>query len=275
MRAWVLLAVLAASACAKAPTEAQLRAEWQMCQTRTARFRIDACTQIIENDPNATHRAAALVERGKARFEMSQPTRAVSDFGRALREDGTFAQALVERGIVHEQRGAYENAIADFDAALKINPHLSQAASLRLDAMSGRSRSFAVQLDQVTRALARDPLNAGYFNERCWLRVTNNDELDLALADCNESLRLRPNDPNTLDSRGLVHYQRGEFADAEADYAAAVTLAPENGHYLYGRGLARVRLGQTAEGQADMQRAETLEHGVAAEYESYGVPPPI
>lgn len=275
MRVWVLFAALALTACAKAPSEAQLRAEWQMCQTQTARFRIDACTQIIENDPDASHRAAALIERGKARVQMNQATRAVADFGRALRLDASNAQALIERGIVHEQRGAYENAIADFDAALKIDPHLSQAASLRLEAMSGRNRSFAMQLEQVTRAIAHDPLNPGYFNQRCWLRVTNNDELDLALADCNESLRLRPNDPNTLDSRGLVHYQRGEFADAEADYAAAVTLAPTNGHYLYGRGLARVRLGQTAEGQADMQRADTLEHGVAAEYESYGVQPPI
>src|SRR5215471_8613239 len=39
--------------------------------------------------------------------------------------------------------------------------------------------------------------NAEVFNARCWARAIAGRDLQQALADCGESLRLRPNDANT------------------------------------------------------------------------------
>ena len=72
----------------------------------------------------------------------------------------------------------------------------------------------------------------------------NDDDLDAALADCNAALRRPRPTTQRLDSRGLVHLKRGDFAAALADYEAALAIEPERGHFLYGRGLARLRLGQ-------------------------------
>ena len=51
-------------------------------------------------------------------------------------------------------------------------------------------------------------------------------QLDQALADSNESLRLK-GDPYTLDSRGLVYLKLGRFDPAIADYTAVLKQVPD------------------------------------------------
>lgn len=273
MRIWAAAALLLAlAACAKPLNAQQIESKWRLCERAQApQMRVDACTKVVESSADATRRAAALVDRGAARAQLGQQTRAVADFGRALRIDAHNAQALLQRGIVHEERGAFGSAVADFDAALLIDPTLREAAEHRYSALDGRVNALSEALERLDEVIARDPRNAGNYNERCWLRAINNDELDKALVDCNESLRLRPNDANVLDSRGLVHFRRGEYQAAVDDYNAAVSLDARNGHYLYGRGISRIKLGLTAEGQADLAHAAELDPSVAGEYRSYGV----
>lgn len=109
--------------------------------------------------------------------------------------------------------------------------------------------------------------------ERSWARAVWGRQLDLALADCNESLRLRPNDANTVNSRGLVQFRRNDFRAAFADYDAAVRANANDTGSLFALGVAQLRLGQTAAGQADIAAATARDAGVAARYAGYGVSP--
>jgi tetratricopeptide (TPR) repeat protein len=96
-------------------------------------------------------------------------------------------------------------------------------------------------------------------------------DLAQALADCNESLRLSPDNGETLDSRGLVHLKMGSFAQALADYDAALRQDTKNAHWLYGRGLAKARTGDTAGGEADMAEAKSIRTDIGEVYAGYGV----
>lgn len=212
-----------------------------------------------------------MIIRGSIRSNEGQYARALADFGRALRIDANNAQVYVERGIVHQARGAFDVAVRDFDHALALQPGLQPALERRADALAGRVESYRQELERLNDSLGRSPNDAEMLNSRCWLRVTNNDDLDLALADCNASLIAAPNDANVHDSRGLVYFKRGDYAAALADYETAVRLEPEDGHFLYGRGLARTALGMTAEGAADIARAEELEPGIGGRYASYSI----
>jgi tetratricopeptide (TPR) repeat protein len=78
------------------------------------------------------------------------------------------------------------------------------------------------------------------WNGRCWCRAIVG-ELQAALADCNEALRLEPNAAATLDSRGLIYLKSGEWDSAIADYDSALRLDPKLASSLYGRGLANLR----------------------------------
>ena len=61
-------------------------------------------------------------------------------------------------------------------------------------------------------------------------------DLQAALKDCNEALRLRPNFVDALDSRGLTNLKSGQTKNAIADFDAALKINPRLTSSLYGRG---------------------------------------
>ncbi len=249
---------------------------WERCSSPgAASQRVSQCTMVINFDGTSDERrAAALVARGSIRTTEGQYVRALADLGRALRIDANNAQVYLERGIIHQARGAYDIAVRDFDQALALAPGLQSALDRRAEAVQQRATAYIQEIAQLDEYLQQSPGNAELLNSRCWLRTVNNDNLDLALADCNAALLAAPSDANALDSRGLVHLKRGDFAASLADYEAALVVEPERGHFLYGRGLARIALGMHAQGNADLQRAEQLEPGITRQYQDYNILPP-
>jgi Restriction endonuclease/Tetratricopeptide repeat len=89
---------------------------------------------------------------------------------------------LAERGDAHERAGLYDRAAEDYGRLIDIEPG-----------------------------------NAKAWNNSCWDRAVLG-RLEEALADCNEALRLAPDDPATLDSRGFTYLKLGRFEQAIADY---------------------------------------------------------
>jgi hypothetical protein len=96
-----------------------------------------------------------------------------------------------------------------------------------------------------------NPKDVEAFNNRCWARTVIGD-LQAALKDCNEALRLRPNFVDALDSRGLVNLKSGQTKNAIADFDAALKINPRLTSSLYGRGLAKKRIGSLSEGELDI-----------------------
>lgn len=250
---------------------------WERCDgPGDSATRLSECSSVINFEGTSPERrAAALIVRGSIRSNDGDYPRALADFGRALRIDSNNAQVYFERGVLYQARGVYENAARDFDQALALDPGLRPALDRRAEIMQQMASAYLRELEALDNYLRTSPTDADLLNSRCWIRAVNNDNLDLALADCNASLLAEPNDANVHDSRGLVHLKRGDYAASLADYEAAVRLEPERGHFLYGRGLARIALGLTAEGHADLTRAEELEPGVTADYAGYNIEMPM
>jgi tetratricopeptide (TPR) repeat protein len=277
MRTALALAfAVALAGCVKPVTADTVELAWEQCEgAGLPDFRLLQCSAVIAF-PGTTpeRRAAALIVRGAIRSNAGDYGRALADFGRAMRLDRANPQAFFERAIVHQARGAYDDALRDFDAALALQPGLQPAIERRAQTVEQKAEAYEAELVQLNALIEESPTDADLLNNRCWLRATNGGDLDLALADCNASLIASPNDPNVLDSRGLVHYLRGDYAAALADYEAAFALEPDNGHFLHGRGLARHGLGMATESAADLAAADELRPGIARLYATYGVPTP-
>ncbi len=92
-----------------------------------------------------------------------------------------------------------------------------------------------------------------------------------ALADCNEALRLMPNNAATLESRGFVFLKMSHFDAAVSDYDAVLRTNPKLAFALYGRGLARVK-NEDPSGEVDLAAARALQADIAEECARYGVP---
>ena len=97
------------------------------------------------------------------------------------------------------------------------------------------------------------------------------EQLKQALADCDEALRLRPNDPYAFDTRGLVYLKLGDFNKAIADYDQSILLGGETASSLYGRGIAKLKKGETDAGNEGIAAASKSQPDIAEEFRRHGV----
>jgi hypothetical protein len=141
------------------------------------------------------------------------------------------------------------------------------------DAYFKRGRSYAIKhayalaAPDYDEAIRQHP-DAATYNDRCWIRAALGD-LQGALQDCDEALRLQPGLAIALDSRGLVDLKLGRNADAIRDYTASIEKDPRSVSSLFGRGLATRRSG--GDGSSDISLAKSMDPNIAREFASYGV----
>lgn len=198
-----------------------------------------------------------LFNRGLARLSNGQPVLAMGDFDQALKLKPDYADALLVRGRLRLFAKDPKGAEADFDAALKLDPTYGAYVG-----------SLYVEADQFDRAVAmydawiaghpRSPGLAQALNGRCWARALSGRDLDKALADCDQALKIGQKIASVLDSRGLVHLRLGQLEAAIADYDAALKLQPKLAWSLYGRGVAQLKMGSKDAGAADIKAATEL-----------------
>src|SRR6185295_7823880 len=120
------------------------------------------------------------------------------------------------RGFSYFAKGQYDQAIADYSEAIRLNPRLAVA-----------------------------------FNNRCLSRGISGKDLVEALNDCNEALKLLPNNVEARDTRGFIYLKLGDYPVAINEYNASLQLDPNRSRSLYGRGLAKLKSGDKTGGEAD------------------------
>jgi tetratricopeptide (TPR) repeat protein len=165
-------------------------------------------------------------------------------YGDATANRSFLALAYLARGTAHVHMGDATRAEPDYREAIRLD---------------------SIPIDGGQKEV---PL----YNDRCWARAVAKIDLDAALADCNEALKLRPDFVPALDSRAFVHMRGDRFREAMADYDAAIKGSPQNPWSLYGRGIAKLRLGDTAGAQADIAASKAVQD-VASEFAAYGFIP--
>jgi tetratricopeptide (TPR) repeat protein len=129
-------------------------------------------------------------------------------------------------------------------------------------------RAYALAMQDFDTVISRTPQDAEALNNRCWTRAATGD-LQGALADCNQALRIDPGLSDALDSRGLVNLKLGRHAEAIKDYTDAIQRNPRSSSSLFGRGIATRRGG--GDGTTDIAQAKSMNPDIAREFAGYGV----
>lgn len=71
-------------------------------------------------------------------------------------------------------------------------------------------------IEDYSEAIRLHPEHAWAYNNRCWTHgLLRNTEA--ALPDCNDALRMLPNEPGILDSRAFIYWQLGDYDRARID----------------------------------------------------------
>ena len=72
-------------------------------------------------------------------------------------------------------------------------------------------------------------------------------------------------------NRGAAWSDKGDLDRAIADYTEAIRLDRANAYSLYGRGVAKLKKGDTAGGNADIAAAKAIKPDIAVVSAGYGI----
>jgi len=171
------------------------------------------------------------------------------------------------------QQKANDRAAAALDTAIKIYPN-NALAHVGRGQIFGAEGKYDRAIDMYSQAIKIAPGCFIALNSRCWARAIR-DDLQAALTDCNEALRLHQGGGARraafLDSRALVYLKMGNLDKAIADYDAALQISPDQPESLYGRGKARLLKGDEPRGTFDITTAKRHKPDIADEMSRYGL----
>ena len=243
------------------------------CASAAGNAAISACSWGIKSGRwKGDSRARALNNRGVAYFGLRQYDRALRDYSQAIALKPDYAEALNNRGNAYNGLGQYARAVADLDRAVALRPGYAHAFYNRGNAYVSLGQ-FRNAVQDYSSAITLKPGYANAYGGRCWARAALNLDLSLALVDCSTFLAHKPNDADTLDSRGLVFYRMGNLKPAIADTTAALAVNPRLASSRYVRGLAKLKSGDEIGGNADLATARAIDRKIALTYAAYGVNP--
>jgi tetratricopeptide (TPR) repeat protein len=219
-------------------------------------------TRAIELAPNEPR---YLVQRSKARLDAKQELLARHDLDQAIALKPDMIEARLARAVLLVAQKNAGSAKQDLAAAAAASPPEADYRLFIASVYVGIEewQASREQFDLWARHHPADPRLPVALNASCWAGAMLNQQLDRALADCNQAIAKAPAAFEMGDSRGLVWLRMGRFAEAIADYDAVLARQPDFPWSLFGRGLAKLRTGRAAEGRADIAAALRIDPDIA------------
>jgi tetratricopeptide (TPR) repeat protein len=138
-------------------------------------------------------------------------------------------------------------------------PYGAPAPDNTLTSLTASPRAAA---PQALRSSLAKPINAKVAAlMESGKQATLKGDLDRAVRDFSEAIRIDPKYPDSYSERGQTFFKLGEIERAIADYSAALAQDPQRGATLRARGMAHLYRGEADLALADLSKAiELAEH---------------
>ena len=212
----------------------------------------------------------AFMVRGLVNARLGDMQRAFADYNMALSIDPKYVDALVNRAAIFSMEGNTDKALADLNQAVELQPDHALANYNRGYANFAR-QDYDTAIADYSRAIKADGRMSWAFNNRCLTRMVVGHDLTEALSDCDEALKLQPDNVQTRETRGFVFLKLGEKDIALREYDTALRSDPDRPLALFGRGLILVAKGDFKNGETDKSAARALMPSVDRQFASYGL----
>ena len=203
---------------------------------------------------------SAVVKAGEACLEKEDVAGALAVFTKAVELDRQNAQAFISRACAYKRSGNEEKAGADITEAIRLDPKTARVYFLRNWAY-GRDHEFDRVLNYSLRSPPDDSL--------VWIELPGVagmrggchsylGEWKLALADFNDTVRLKPGEAAGYTCRGEVYMELGQIDKAIADLSEAIRIDPNSAESYAARAYAYAEKGELAKAEADAAKAVAL-----------------
>lgn len=226
-----------------------------------------AMTLAVTRDASA----ANFLERAETYFALGDLKRALSDAQAAVDREPANVNAVALLATLMGRNADDAGGIAVLAEKIATGGR-DKARYLNIRALLLADQGkFSAAMDDANAAVAEDPNNAAALNGRCWLKATQNVQLDTALTDCSTAIELTRDVSTPLDSRALVFFRLGRYEQARLDLDRALQQKPEAAASLFLRALVRQKLGDDRGAALDLRGARLLRPSLEASYARYGL----
>jgi tetratricopeptide (TPR) repeat protein len=225
-------------------------ARWRLKRLRAAIKDFNAAVKITPGDPTLYN------NRGNALLSLGMNAEAMKDFTRAIQLSPNYAEAFNNRGNAHFKAGDYHAAFRDFRRAVELRPDMAEPFNGRGKAQLALGRRFGALRD-FRRATTLDAAYAiAHANRAKALMALR--RYDRAIEEDTFAIRLRPKSARFLLERGRAYARSGKPGEAVKDITAAIALNPTSATAFAERSEANQALGKDDEATADLRQALSL-----------------
>lgn len=201
---------------------------------------LDLFTAAIKRAPQAsecvvegmTYQAVVLswayYYRGGVYYYRGHLDQALAEVNQAIQLDPGYSRAYRGLGTIYRAMDDLAQAEAAYTQGLELERDNSNKATLYTHRGLVRAENDDLEsaLSDLNQALRLDPTYTRGYVSRCKVyRMMG--EPDAALADCNRALELNPDYAWAYSERGLVYKDRGEPDKALADFDRATEISPD------------------------------------------------
>ncbi|RKU25208.1 hypothetical protein C6499_15325 [Candidatus Poribacteria bacterium] len=238
------------------------------CHTEGMKTFKDQMRRVIERNRNPSYDKAQALRLYTEKSEMDSLVREdIARYQQAIEAaGGVFGGSEPIQQLVKQFEGPLDAIHAaaevglethDFLKKIRENSGLQDAGLLVLGVESGAVKRDAWESEFGKIALALNVLNldsAQAYRIRGKARY-DKGQYEAAIADCNEALRIKPDDFKAYNSRGVAKSRLRQYKSAIADFDAALQIKPDSATAYSNRGAAKAILEQYESAISDFDAA--------------------
>lgn len=209
---------------------------------------LETYTLAIVRDPSSER---AYSNRALLYEDLNQYEFARQDLSKAIELNPNFDYAWASRAEVNFVLRNYDDCIKDANEAIRLNPDNAFAYAQLACAYGNQGKkeeALKAAQDSVSRE-ARDN-----FVRTLGTSLKEAGKLDEAIEQFTKSIAMVP-DVEAFEQRANCYCKQGKYDLALADYDEALKLKPNDGHFLGERALVLWLAGRTSEAQEDARVA--------------------
>ncbi|HEY7328718.1 MAG TPA: tetratricopeptide repeat protein [Gemmataceae bacterium] len=184
---------------------------------------LNDCNQVLEQN---SRYAPAFLTRAECYKRRKQYDQSLADYTQALDVNENKVEVYLKRAAVYQEMNRFDDALGDYDRAVKLEPN--SIAALRSRAfMHYLRKEYQKSVEDFTSAIALDPQGADLYTNRAIINWGFVKDLDAAIFDWEQVLRLRPNDVDARRSLGGIYLGRRQYTLALRELEDTLKRRPD------------------------------------------------
>jgi len=168
--------------------------------------------------------AKIIALRGQAHIGLRQVDEACALFSQSVEMDKSYVPAYWGLAQCAAAKGNLQQTRAHLDQALKLDDKNSGTWS-RLGDLERATNKLSAAEAAYTNALKYNPADLDALLGRANARISDK-KADEASQDIDAALKIAKNNPIANHLRGVIHYGRGNYADAKTSFETALAANP-------------------------------------------------